>query len=109
MRYGMVNEWMFTICELPKDQDSKIDPRAYAAVFLGYDLQKKAYRLLDKKTNSMFLSRSVQFLKHMEWPVVTELSRFDEMETLDSAAITNNADADNSPEINEDDNEYGMC
>jgi hypothetical protein len=67
---------------MQKDQDSKIDPRAYAAVFLGYDEQTKAYRLLDKKTNSMFLSRSVQFLKNMEWPDVKELSRFDEIETF---------------------------
>jgi len=91
---------------MQKDQDSKIDPRAYAAVFLGYDEQTKAYRLLDKKTNSMFLSRSVQFLKNMEWPDVKELSRFDEIETLDSAAIVNNADGEYKPESDDDDDEY---
>jgi hypothetical protein len=49
---------------MPVHQDTKIDPRAYAAIFLGYDLNKKAYRLLDPRTKSLFLSRSVRFTTH---------------------------------------------
>jgi hypothetical protein len=61
---------------MPKNQQSKIDPRAYAAIFLGYDLHTKAYRLMDPQTHSLFLSRSVQFLPKYEWPDPTTIGRF---------------------------------
>ena len=61
---------------MPKKRHSKIDPRAYSAIFLGYDLQTKAYRLMDPKTHSLFLSRSVQFYPKYEWPDPTDISRF---------------------------------
>ncbi len=54
----------------------KIDPRAYAAIFLGYDLKTKAYRLLDPQTNSLFLSQSVRFYPDYSLPDPTIISRF---------------------------------
>ena len=61
---------------MPVHQDTKIDPRAYAAIFLGYDLNTKAYRLLDPRTKSLFLSRSVRFYPDYSWPDPTTISRF---------------------------------
>ena len=60
---------------IPKDRDSKLSPRATKAIFLGYDLQTKAYRLMDPSSNSMFLSRSVEFIPNFQWPSTKE-SRF---------------------------------
>jgi hypothetical protein len=65
---------------MPKDQGSKIAPRAYAAHFVGYDLKTKGYRMYDPLTSSIFLSRDVQFLPNNEWPKIIELSRFGELD-----------------------------
>ena len=65
---------------MPKDQITKIFPRATRALLVGYDLNTKAYRLLDPDSHSLFLSRSVQFLPDYAWPEPKGMSRFGDME-----------------------------
>ena len=60
---------------MPKDQKSKLHARSSKAIFLGYDLHTKAYRLLDSDTHSLILSRSVQFYSDYKFPPMS-VSRF---------------------------------
>ena len=46
---------------MPQHQKSKLDPRAYSAILLGYDSHSKAYRVYNPKTGQISLSRSVTF------------------------------------------------
>ena len=58
---------------MPIHQSSKLDPRAYTGIFLGYDSTEQSYRILDKSTQSIILSSNVSFLKHFIWPKITNL------------------------------------
>ena len=58
---------------MPKDQISKLHPRATKAIFVGYDEVKKAYRCYDESTKSIILTPSVTFTKNVEWPTIKYL------------------------------------
>ena len=44
-----------------KDDRKKLDPKAIEATFIGYEPGSKGYRLWDKRTRSVILSRDVKF------------------------------------------------
>jgi Integrase core domain len=44
-----------------KDNRKKLDPKAIEATFIGYEPGSKGYRLWDKRTRSVILSRDVKF------------------------------------------------
>jgi len=44
-----------------KDDHKKLDPKAFEATFIGYEPGSKGYRLWDKRTRSVILSRDVKF------------------------------------------------
>ena len=44
-----------------KDDRKKLDPKAFEATFIGYEPGSKGYRLWDKRTRSVKLSRDVKF------------------------------------------------
>lgn len=46
---------------IPKTQRSKLQPRARSAIFVGYEQNRKGYRLFDMKTREFFSSRDVIF------------------------------------------------
>jgi hypothetical protein len=61
---------------MPKDQKSKLGPRATSAIFFGYDNIKKAYRCFDAKSDSIILTPTVNFQKQVSWKLA-DRSRFD--------------------------------
>src|SRR5712672_41090 len=44
-----------------KDDQKKLDPKAFEAIFIGYEPDSKGYRLWNKHTRSVVLSRDVTF------------------------------------------------
>src|SRR5882757_3888124 len=44
-----------------KDDRKKLDPKAFEAIFIGYEPDSKGYRLWNKRTRSVVLSRDVTF------------------------------------------------
>lgn len=47
---------------IPKEKRRKLDEKAKKLIFTGYSEESKAYRLLDKSTNKIIISRDVVFL-----------------------------------------------
>lgn len=47
---------------IPKEQRRKLDEKARKLTFVGYSKESKAFRLLDKNTNKIIISRDVVFL-----------------------------------------------
>lgn len=47
---------------IPKEQRRKLDQKAKKLIFVGYSEESKAFRLLDKGTNKITISRDVVFL-----------------------------------------------
>jgi len=48
---------------VPADKQCKLDAKATLVTFVGYELSSKGYRLWDKNTCSVHLSRDVTFDK----------------------------------------------
>jgi hypothetical protein len=48
---------------VPADKRRKLDAKAVEVMFVGYELGSKGYRLWDKNTRSIHLSRDVTFDK----------------------------------------------
>ncbi|NBX97749.1 hypothetical protein EBQ81_02685, partial [bacterium] len=46
---------------VPQQKRTKLEAKSKACIFVGYDLDSKAYRLLDPSTNSLIISRDVAF------------------------------------------------
>ena len=46
---------------IPKDERSKMDPKAKKRIYLGYGISVKGYRLFDTETSKVFHSRDVIF------------------------------------------------
>lgn len=53
---------------VPKDNRQKLDSHSTEAIFLGYDEQSKAYRLMDIKTRNIIISRDVIFDEKVYMP-----------------------------------------
>ena len=47
----------------PKERRSKLAPRGLPRIFVGYDLNTKAYRLYDPLKRTVSLARDVQFFE----------------------------------------------
>lgn len=55
---------------VPDDKRKKLDPKAIAAIMVGYDLQSKAYRCYVPASGKVIISRDVQFVnKDSDWNV----------------------------------------
>lgn len=54
--------------KIPRNQVTKLDDRSKQVVNLGKEPGTKAYRLLDPKTNRIFVSRDVVFEETKAWP-----------------------------------------
>lgn len=50
-------------CFIMASNVNRLSPRGLPCVFLGYPQTQKGYKLLDLKTNKLFVSRNVQFYK----------------------------------------------
>jgi hypothetical protein len=49
---------------IPKEKRRKLDNKAILFTFVGYSAESKAYRMLDKVTNKITISRDVRFIEH---------------------------------------------
>lgn len=59
---GSTHIWMSSV-HLPHEQRQKLDDKAKRLYFVGYSEQSKAFRLLDKETSKIIISRDVIFLE----------------------------------------------
>lgn len=48
--------------QVPNQQRQKLDDKAMELIFIGYSMETKGYRLLDKETDKIKISRDVKFL-----------------------------------------------
>jgi hypothetical protein len=62
---------------IPQHRKSALSPRSTTAIFVGYDLNSKSYRCYDSVSNSVFLSRSVDFDPDFRFPKLS-VTRFDD-------------------------------
>ncbi|NDA63213.1 MAG: hypothetical protein EBX50_14410 [Chitinophagia bacterium] len=46
---------------VPSQKRTKLDPKSKVCIFVGYDMDSKAYRLLDPSNNTLIISRDVTF------------------------------------------------
>lgn len=49
---------------IPKEKRRKLDDKAKPLTFVGYSTESKAYRMLDRTTNSITISRDVRFIEY---------------------------------------------
>lgn len=69
---------------IPSTKRSKLDPKSQQCLFLGYDLQSKAYRLQRISDKRIILSRDVRFFEHLTAHNLSEFnSSKDDTSTLD--------------------------
>ena len=50
--------------KVPDASRRKLDPKATVGILVGYAMNQKGYRILDKGTNTIFTSRDVQFAEN---------------------------------------------
>lgn len=67
---------------VPKDQRQKLDNTSEKLFFVGYEIGTKSFRLLNKNTNKIKISRDVKFL-----PIETYVQPLDENADDDSETI----------------------
>lgn len=72
-------------CHVPKEKRTKLDYKAEKCLMLGYDVNAKAYRLLNLKSNKIIVSRDVVFNED-NFVDSSSLHRSDE-ELIKSSAI----------------------
>ncbi|BBG94224.1 transposable element gene [Prunus dulcis] len=71
--------WLHLIYTYPSQKREKFDEKGEKYIFVGYNDQSKAYRLIDPRTNTLVISRDVIFdeLKACKWENDdTEVPRF---------------------------------
>lgn len=56
-----------TYMRITKSHSKKLDERSKRVMHLGIEKRSKAYRLLDSKTGTMFMSRDVVFEENQKW------------------------------------------
>ena len=50
-----------------KEKRKKLDEKGVKCIFIGYNLESKAYILYDPLNNKMILLRDVEFLENQSW------------------------------------------
>ena len=58
---------------IPDEERTKLEPKSCKCIFLGYDMESKAYRLYDPEARKVWLSRDMVFQEQLrrmedEWP-----------------------------------------
>ena len=66
---------------IPKEKRHKLESKAKLMMFVGYDEQSKAYRMVDKKTGKIEVSRDVRF---------TEIGNKDQQQNQIKAEVESN-------------------
>uniref|UniRef100_A0A4Y0BLU3 Retrovirus-related Pol polyprotein from transposon TNT 1-94 n=1 Tax=Anopheles funestus TaxID=62324 RepID=A0A4Y0BLU3_ANOFN len=51
---------------IPDEKRKKMEPRSKRLTFIGYSLQHKAYRFVDRATNKITISRDAKFIEQVE-------------------------------------------
>lgn len=52
---------------VPKEKRKKLDEKGAKYIFIGYNLESKAYRLYDPISKKIIISRDVEFLENKLW------------------------------------------
>ena len=50
-----------------KKKGQKLDDKGVKCIFIGYNLESKAYRLYDLINKKIIISRDVEFLENQSW------------------------------------------
>lgn len=49
---------------VPKEKRRKLDDKAVLYTFVGYSAECKGYKMFNKETNKIIISRDVRFIEH---------------------------------------------
>ena len=86
---------------VPKENIKKLDAKAQKLTFIGYSEESKAYRLLDKVTKQITISRDVIFQNDMQTDKIPIKRNLNETVIVNSAPDTIQAEEEN-PEMLEE-------
>ena len=79
---------------IPSEDRGKLDSKSRRCILLGYGLTTKAYRVFDKSTGQVILSRNVKFAE--ESPISTELDQPEEQPSQSTSDTSDTFDLDTS-------------
>jgi transposase InsO family protein len=89
------------MAHVPKEKRKKLDAKSTECILVGYCAESKAYRLIDKQSNKLIISRDVIFIeteskdkqqKHMFVDIEEEEAAFSEEEATSSEASESDDD-----------------
>ncbi|GKD46821.1 retrovirus-related pol polyprotein from transposon TNT 1-94 [Tanacetum coccineum] len=84
---------------VPSQRRSKLDDRSKKHVFVGYDKQSKGYKLYDRVTRKVVVSRDVEFEEEGSWDwSIKENERYDFLPMTDEEEIGKSGDEVQQPE-----------
>lgn len=87
---------------VPDERRRKLDPKAIQAIFVGYDLASKAYRVYVPATGKVIVSRDVKFIhKDSDWKINSEHIQEEHTVTLKHKELEEYFSAEESDDNND--------